>query len=500
MYKVVIADDNPLVLDSLRSSIPWKDLDCEIAATVLDGTAALDRIRSGGVDLLVTDIKMPGMDGLTLAELLQERGAGCKVVIITGYGDLEYAKRALRAGASDFILKPIDDRELAEAVRRALSTVSADRRRLRSAALEVVVRRQGDTAVLEEVERSFGFFPRRAFFLRLLPRQKEQTVPIDPFPAGLFGEGVKLVEFRDGDGSTAAVFLESGSSAGAEEFRRAVAARTAASLARGDSRGFSLGVGRLLAINPDSGLAASLAGAITAAETQRFVLDFAGTRTLFEEDLAENPPALAELGRLLGRLERSSPDQTGDILAQLGGLPVSLGFIPAASIKDILKGGYLALLFRMEAAPPAGQPLPVPDVLCRRVDAAYGWTESLAPLKELLAARDADSREEGRSPLVRRAMELIAERYAENLGLEDAAGECGVSPGHLSRRLKAETGSTFSEILNRVRVFQAIRCLNSSTMKIYEAAAKVGFDNPAYFNQVFRRVTGKSPREYLSGA
>jgi YesN/AraC family two-component response regulator len=98
------------------------------------------------------------------------------------------------------------------------------------------------------------------------------------------------------------------------------------------------------------------------------------------------------------------------------------------------------------------------------------------------------------------ALTYLQDFHAKSVALEDLAAACGLSPGHVSRLLKKETGSTFSELLQHIRIGEAVRYLCSSNFKVYEIAEKVGFENPAYFHQVFKRVTGYSPKDYVRKA
>lgn len=85
----------------------------------------------------------------------------------------------------------------------------------------------------------------------------------------------------------------------------------------------------------------------------------------------------------------------------------------------------------------------------------------------------------------------------EHIGLSDAAADAGISESHLCRLLRSETGETFVNILNKIRIQKALELIQSGGYKVYEVAETVGFSNYAYFYQIFKKITGRAPTEYL---
>ena len=100
------------------------------------------------------------------------------------------------------------------------------------------------------------------------------------------------------------------------------------------------------------------------------------------------------------------------------------------------------------------------------------------------------------SPVSRRAMDYLNQHYMEHLSLLDVAEAAGVSESHLCRSLKNDTGETFVNLLNKIRIQKAIRLLKEGDYKVYEIAGIVGFRNYAYFYQLFKRITGFPPTDF----
>lgn len=109
MYKVILVDDEELILEGLKKCISWDRHGFELIETFTDAGNALDFIQNKNVNVVITDIRMPGIDGLDLIGRISEKSKTIKTIILSGYNEFEYARKALMYGASAYILKPTDD-------------------------------------------------------------------------------------------------------------------------------------------------------------------------------------------------------------------------------------------------------------------------------------------------------------------------------------------------------------------------------------------------------
>lgn len=116
MYKVVIIDDEPIIVTGLSRLVPWEKYNCEVAGTAEDGMEGLELIRRIRPDIVFSDIYMPRMDGLLMAAALKSEYEDIELTILTGYRDFELVQQALSLGVRRFILKPSNMEELEEAV------------------------------------------------------------------------------------------------------------------------------------------------------------------------------------------------------------------------------------------------------------------------------------------------------------------------------------------------------------------------------------------------
>ena len=127
MYSVFIVDDEPIVLDGIRSRIDWEANGFTFAGEAGDGEIALSMIHEIKPDILITDIKMPFMDGLQLAQEVKRTQPWIKIIILSGHDEFDYAKKAISIGIQDYILKPFTPEEITAGLKKAAGEIDRER-------------------------------------------------------------------------------------------------------------------------------------------------------------------------------------------------------------------------------------------------------------------------------------------------------------------------------------------------------------------------------------
>jgi two-component system response regulator YesN len=127
MYRVVLVEDSKLLRTGMKYTLDWDSLDCEIAGDAENGQEGLELIRRTRPDIVITDIRMPGLDGLEMIERLHAEQNGAVFIIISAYHEFTYAQRAVRYGVADYMVKPFTDEEIMETMRSACTRVEANR-------------------------------------------------------------------------------------------------------------------------------------------------------------------------------------------------------------------------------------------------------------------------------------------------------------------------------------------------------------------------------------
>jgi two-component system response regulator YesN len=129
MFKVLIIDDEPIIRKGLRNIINWKNFGCEVCGEAADGLEGIELIRKLLPDIIITDIKMPETDGLTMLREIKDSVPDSKIIILTGHRDFDYVHEALKIGAFDFLLKPSKIEELTSVIARAVKELKFKKER-----------------------------------------------------------------------------------------------------------------------------------------------------------------------------------------------------------------------------------------------------------------------------------------------------------------------------------------------------------------------------------
>lgn len=130
--KILFVDDEELIIEGLKMMLPWNELTLSLCTPASNGVEAIEIIEKEHPDIVITDIKMPLMDGLQLAEYIHTKELSCKVIICTGYADFDYAKKAIEFQVNSFIMKPVDPTELQDAIQNVMRQLKEEQQNLQA--------------------------------------------------------------------------------------------------------------------------------------------------------------------------------------------------------------------------------------------------------------------------------------------------------------------------------------------------------------------------------
>ncbi|MDE5577897.1 MAG: response regulator, partial [Oscillospiraceae bacterium] len=128
MLKVLLVDDEPNVRHGVKMMIPWEELGLEVIGEAEDGDDGLSKIMSLKPNIVIADVKMPGMSGIKMIEAATKNGYNGKCLILSGYSDFTYAKEAMSLGVKGFILKPVDEDEMIEALKAICEEIQTEKK------------------------------------------------------------------------------------------------------------------------------------------------------------------------------------------------------------------------------------------------------------------------------------------------------------------------------------------------------------------------------------
>jgi len=155
MLKVLVVDDEKLVRKGIVLGVDWLSLDCVVVAEASNGLEGLEAVRKFNPDLIITDIKMPKMDGIEMLKHLREVNKDVRVIFLTAYSDFSYAQKAVKLSAADYLLKPFQDGELEEAVLKVKKQIEDEKNQINSGVKDIsMMLKKGDKSkyVMEAAE------------------------------------------------------------------------------------------------------------------------------------------------------------------------------------------------------------------------------------------------------------------------------------------------------------------------------------------------------------
>jgi two-component system response regulator YesN len=531
MYNVMIVDDEPVIRKGLRCFIDWGALQCEVLCEASNGMEAVDMLSHHDIDIMVTDIRMPGMDGLALAEYVHRNQPQTKVIILTAFADFSYAQTAIQYEVVDFVVKTNPTEKIPGAIEKAARILEKEREQKQK--LIQLESRINDN--LSEISEKFlkeavdGLISDEA---SLLSRSRELGLQVENY------FGVHL-EIKD----TLGPHAYAGGAQTHDHHQFLASIRQFLALAFGERPSYIMAMDKntLLAI-------VSMGRGNAAANTQtllticneilamaenfrRYQLNIG--ISLMHRDALTLPLAYREAKEAL----QGSFYSDNDVAVYRP--PASQTPTPGASphhaaeqIAEYLQHGQsdpaICQLERLlESYRSTKEPIENVKVACLLI-ASYcfrllGASQPFAPEQEesqsavykqiqesksiqlladilkrliLSCSRAVAYNDKQPNYIVIECQKYIKEHYNRNLNLQLIADHIHINSSYLSRLYKKVTGESIIDAINKYRIEMAKKLLRNPASKVFEVAEAVGIETPAYFTHVFSKYTGMSPKEY----
>ncbi|HZG88181.1 response regulator [Paenibacillus sp.] len=540
MYRLLIVDDEPYTVDGLfeilqdAPGLPEMELYKAYAAE--EALACLNRVK---VDVVVSDIRMPGMDGLELHRSIRARWPLCKVIFLTGLNDADVVRQAMRGGGADYLLKTEGDAPILDAIRAAFEAIERELTNDRFLATAKARLRQALPAM------------RNDWFRRLLHYGvEEHGVPqakLDELESPLSADAPALPIVarvdRWPDGSTAAdrslllyaieniaaellasvrmqwiaadetyfvLLVQPGAGAAADEAAWAQTVK----FAQGTLETVQAACSRLLKLTVSAVCGReplpweAVPEACYAMRKSLVVGVGDGRSMMLLSRSGEKPPCgdardEAAAARHRERLEAAL--ETGDIEGARSA--IEAGFEDVAAYAAYVETYYaaanrlLSLANRWGVAERKDTGVRIDDLMDLRAhqsrDQAVRCLQDAA--ERLLRARR-NVQDERAQRIVDKVDRCIRERIREDVSLTALAEAVYLNPTYLSMLYKQIKGTNISDTIQQVRLERAKELLADPRLKIHEVAAAVGLDNPGYFTRFFRKHAGVSPQEYRNAS
>lgn len=510
MYKVLVVDDEPAIRQGLLKIVDWDALGFRVVGDVSNGRKAVTLHKELSPDLIVIDIRMPGMDGLQAIHEIRKTDGDCQFLILSGYADFAYAKQAIEMNVSGYVLKPIDEEELKQELLRIRSSLDrqSDRDKLsgihadalqEELILKLIATDPADTPELESALKPITNIAGKCKQVLLVEAE-------DISHAGLGHlESVKTRWLEAAKTEGLGYGFQIGPYVGfllKEDLSRpAVKSEWTRFLqdACGTKLSFTAAAGRIVYELAD--IRQSYEGALGVVKN-RFLLTGGRIHMESEADLSHSeaalnrdaPPDLEELAlKLFYMLDLGRSEGVAEALEETGRALAAYD-----SSETAIKSGLAQVLtVALSKLAVLHQSVNVQDYAPLLAElylhTHYDRVMSVAhsQLTELAGRLGAD----GSLPVVKQVMDFIQRHYQENLKLETLAEMFNYHRGYFGRMFKQHTGDSFHTFLDKVRIQQSIRLLGKGH-KVYQVSELVGYPNVDYFRGKFKKYVGVYPSSF----
>lgn len=526
-YKCIIAEDERRMADLVRLLGHWDEHEIEIVDVCYNGIDALDSIIKNKPDLVVTDIKMPGYDGLALIEKCQENNIDCAFIIVSGYKHFEYAKSAMQYGVVDYILKPIDEEQLNNAINKSIQIIK-DKNQTN------IIKTQRDEYFDKYNNIKYSDFWKQLFLSAYYERTFDLNKFKDLLPSDIDTKAYRIIciktsidDLLDKNSlfreklSLILKGIESSQLKQIYQFSRdgiyillkyedsfdsninQIISNIYYSLRNLTEifDDFDLSFGYSDKANSVDHISQAMTEALSA-ETSKLIygankiisfemiqnLPRFSSRKIINDELLEKLKnayeylkvnAIYDLHKsILNSCENVQNHHPWDMVRfqqTLVDVTLSLFMSEADDLETI----------KLEIYERASRAYRFVDFIRLTLEAIEEWFENYLLEQKQIHILPTE-----------KAINFIETHYAESITLEEVSEHVGLSPTYFSKIFKNELGKGYAEYLAELRIEKSKKLLAETTESVKEISALVGYPDQKYFSKLFRKITGIKPSEY----
>ena len=528
MYKVFLVDDEIVVREGIRDNINWDITNFTFAGEAPDGEMALPLIQEIKPDILITDIKMPFMDGLQLSRIIKKSMPWIKIMILSGHDEFNFAKEAISIGVTDYLLKPINSSDLIKSLNKVVGQIETEKKEREDVERLKYQVKNNSTLVKDQFlnELSLGIIsPVEAiekceqFHIHIIAKYylveiieseiMENTISnkqssgyfkIDSVISRIVDDNPDIIKFKRNMQETVLIF-KGDTVADLEENAYSFAQSIKYEVERNTGNWLTIGIG-----SPRERIQGI-------------------TESFSDADIAKNHKYVFGRNKIIGIKDIKADGLDKDELLKLDNMSI-INYLKCGSKSNIQEyiSSYIQCLSEPSLKSLIYTYYAFMDIVltsARFVKELGGDIEVLVPelmhLEKILENMDSisgfkdcaekiltkvfdfrDSKVENRyGSVINKAKDYINDYYLDpEISLNSIAAFVNISPSHFSTIFSQGTGDTFIAYLTMTRMKKAMEFLKTTNQKSSEIAYKVGYNDPHYFSYLFKKVTGLTPKEY----
>ena len=522
MYKVIVVDDETWICKLIRKIVDWNNLGFDIIADAGDGLSALNLIKEHHPDLVITDIRMPSLDGIELIKTVRELNIDTEFMIISGYSDFEYARNAIKFDAFGYIVKPLDKDELQDILlsvkekidkKHHIKTIIEYRgSHLLENEIKKIINHQRKSIGVEELNSQFGtqfsdgefgvvVFKQDFFSRETLNSHQESDY--QRFLAGVketIQEYItEAIWYTDTVGSKGIFIFNY---AKRDSLRRGLSQIMAAyqqEKSHKDQIDLTIGMGE--PVTELGGIGKSFSTAMSAIYTRMVV----GTGRIIDAQ-TELPGSkydhsfsdLRNEKRLSAYFDvfdiKNASEEIANILRKADR---ELHNNPAAYHTAAVS--IIRTLFKIMEQKQIQLDHTTKDLAELYIENCLSKIKIEAYLNQIVKEFDAvhsETKQEGNDMMISEIRAYIMDNYKSDIRLEDVAKLVCLNPTYVSEVFKKKTGENFTDYLSDYRINMAKELLKNIRYKVIDVSAMVGYKDSKYFSRLFKKKVGVNPTDY----
>lgn len=531
MTKILLVDDERMIRKAIANSIDWQTHGIRIVADVANGEEALLVMEKELVDIVITDIRMPVMDGLKLAEAIRANYPKTRIIILSGYDDFEYARTAIKQGVQDYLLKPVSEEELIPSIRRLEKEIGNEYENEREIFLSKKLLQENKvlicTKVIQDIVHGrsneelmsrakklgmnlsgplFGVILISAdnYNIKYNSREGEQPqlqrFAIYNVFEELFRERLSGTVAYSGEEDVIAIFST-------ERFMKTRMYEVLGDISKTILEVIDINVSMALSDEVgDMGDIPKLYKEAVAISKQNFYADKSQVCIGEVEDRRKEQNWFykrADYEReFIKELTKGSVEGTVASWTKIADFfrndKTSAEVVQDACIR-LCKDMFVHLIDLGIKIDDAGHNGDEDYYYIDAIQKKKFFADVSEYMEEIIA--DVHKRiervaEKKYSYMVRLAMSYLESNYSKDVSLTEVADVIGVSANYFSKIFKKEVGTNFVDWFNQLRVEKAKDILKKNTYKVYEVAEMVGYSEYKYFITMFKKYTGETPKQF----
>ncbi|WP_078553865.1 response regulator transcription factor [Bacillus alkalicellulosilyticus] len=515
MNKVILVDDEVFVRKGLRSLIDWQALGCEVCGEADNGEDAFQLIQEYNPDIVITDVRMPVVDGLELIKKVRETtDLNTQFIIISGYNDFSYAQQAVRYKVFDFVLKPIDQEELEETLGKLGEKLKGEKEErdkkqkalFEQAFTQLLEGRIHDLVVEEWIKQS-NISQSDYFYYVLVELNNILWKENDKSMKDLKDCIKDSIPFLIGEKKEVFLYEQQNNALGL------LISSDHLMKVQGDIHVFADKIHHFIS-NRHLQATICVGSKIERVAEMKRTYDTANDIRNYKYILDENKPIIFEevkeisvtynelnnklYSSLMDQIEENKVDIITEIIEEIFGEFKSKMFAPKA-VKTSINRLVYGVIQTINGMDGNENNLPTLKTMIR-------WEEKNLDVKELkrvfttfiveAASYIQELRKDNMKGDIYKVKAYIENNYHLNISLKSIANKYFMNPVYMGQLFKKTFGMYFKDFLLNIRIDEAKRLLRQTDMRVYEVADKVGFGSTDYFVTQFEKINKMTPTEY----